>query len=289
MTLTLFTLPRRFEGPFATLQHNALASWRALEPSPELILFGNDDGTADAARQYDAQHRPELARNELGTPLVDHLFRTATKHTRTPYQGFVNTDIILDPGLTALVARITAWRPRVLIISRRWDFDLTEPVDFRTPGAFTALAARARTEGKIYDHHGMDVFIFPTGQFDSMPPFSIGWPGAKYDNWLVCAARRAGLPVVDISHALTNLHQNHPIGAPNPAKAREHWVSLDLLGGHGCCYNILDATHTVSPDGAIVPVRRHWPDHRRNLFRLAQRLRYRARRRLLGFTYASKT
>ncbi len=289
MKLTLFTLPRRFEGPFATIQHNALASWHALQPTPELILFGNEIGTAEAANRYRATHLPSLERNALGTPLVNHLFTAATLRTHTRYQGFVNTDIILDPGLTALTGQIMAWHPRALIISRRWDFDLNEPIDFSNSAAFPALASRARHTGALYDHHGMDVFIFPTGQFDTMPPFSVGWPGAKYDNWLVYAARRAHLPVVDVSYALTNLHQNHPTGTPNPAKAKEHEISLDLLGGHGCCYNVLDATHTAMPDGRILPNPRHLPDFKRQLFRFAQRLRYRVRRRLFGFTYAKKT
>ena len=27
--------------------------------------------------------------------------------------------------------------------------------------------------------------------FTKMPPFSIGWPGAKYDNWMIWYAKRA--------------------------------------------------------------------------------------------------
>jgi hypothetical protein len=288
MKLTLFTLPKGFEAAYATKQHNALKSWRALLPTPEIILFGDETGTRQAADKYGALHLSSLERNELGTPLVNHLFRTATHHTRTPYQGFVNADIILDPHLPLVIQRILAWRPRVLVISRRWDLDLEEPVDFSTPDAFQPLATRARKTGTLYSHHGMDLFIFPTGAFDHMPPFSVGWPGAKYDNWLVYAARRSGMPVVDVTHALTNIHQNHPAGAVNQAKAREHWISLDYLGGHGCCYDILDATHTVRPNGSLVRNRLSPRRITRILFRLAQRLRYRSRRRFLGFSYAAK-
>jgi hypothetical protein len=208
--LTLFTLPRPFAEPFDRIQHNALASWAALTPAPQIILFGNELGTGEAATKHAALHIPEVERNALGTPLVNHLFRTATAHTATPYQGFVNADIILDPQLPVLVDKIVSWQPRALIVSRRWDLDLSEALVFFQGTTFSTLAQRARTTGQLYCHHGMDVFIFPTGMFDDMPPFSVGWPGAKYDNWIVYSARHRGIPVVDITDAVTTIHQNHP-------------------------------------------------------------------------------
>lgn len=286
--LTLFTLPKPFVPPFDTIQHNALRSWTALKPTPRLILFGDEAGTREAAAQFGAAHIPEIARNELGTPLVDQLFRTATERAATPYQGFVNADIILDPSLPALLEKVFAWNPRALIVSRRWDVDIKESIAVETPGIFAQLADQARREGQLYSHLGMDVFIFPTGFFDHMPPFSIGWPGAKYDNWMVYAAHRRGVPVVDVTDALTNIHQNHPSGTANNAKACEHWINLDHLGGHGCCYDILDATHGVGPDGVIRRSKRSRENLQRDLFRLMQRARYRFRRRVLGFRYAER-
>jgi len=287
MQLTLFTLPKRFDGVFATIQHNALKSWLELKPTPEIFLFGDESGTREAAALYGLRHFPELAVNALGTPLVNHLFRTATQYTRTPYQAFVNADIILDPGLPDLLDKVIAQKSRSLIVSRRWDIDLNEPLATDQPGWFERLAQRVRREGELYSHHGMDLFVFPTGFLDHMPPFSIGWPGAKYDNWMVYAARKKGVPVVEVTHALTNIHQNHPTGGtPNPAKALEHWINLDLLGGHGCCYDILDSTHIVTAEGALQRRRPDANDRRREAFRLVQRLRYKLRRHLLGFRYA---
>jgi hypothetical protein len=284
--LTLFSLPRPFVGPFDRIQHNALASWAALTPTPKVILFGNESGTREAATNHTALHLPEVERNILGTPLVNHLFRAATSHASTPYQGFVNADIILDPRLPALIDKITSWQPHALIVSRRWDLDLSETLDFSQSNTFSTLAQRAHTTGQLYSHHGMDVFIFPTGMFDDMPPFSIGWPGAKYDNWIIYSARCRGIPVVDITDAVTTIHQNHPSGGnARPEKAQEHWISLDLLGGHGCCFDILDATHIVTSDHKITRRRKSLVEQRRRIFRLAQRLRYRFRRQFLGFSY----
>lgn len=287
MELTLFTLPRSFEPPFDTLQHNALESWTTLNPRPSLLFFGSEKGTSDAARRYGAEHIPIVATNSLGTPLVDDLFRTATQHTQTRYQGFVNSDIILDPRLTEVLERVFAWRTNALIVSRRWDLPIDQPIDFSPANWFSPLQKRARMRNELYSHHGADVFVFPTGTFDDMPPFTIGWPGGKYDNWLIYSARRRGLPVVEITEALTNIHQTHPTGDPNPAKLQEHWTSLDLLGGHGCCFDLLDATHSVGADGVLRWNRPTWQDMRRRAVRLAQRCRYQFRRKLYNFSYAA--
>ena len=291
MSFTLFSLPKAFRPPYDQIQDNALRSWLALTPRPHVLLFGDEPGAADAAARHGVRHVPSVARNSLGTPLVDHLFRTATSLTTTPYQAYINADIILDPALPALLEKIHAAHPRALIVSRRWDLDVHESLLFTAglqSSSFTALANRARTQGTLYSHHGMDVFIFPRGLLDHMPPFSIGWPGAKYDNWMIYAARRLRVPVIDITAAITLIHQNHPTGpaSADPAKAREHGINLDLLGGHGCCFDILDATHIVSPDGKLHRTPRTRELLRRDAFRLAQRLRYRFRRHLLGFRYA---
>jgi hypothetical protein len=288
MKLTLFSLPKPFTGLYATIQRNAIQSWLQLEPRPDIILFGDEPGTAEIAREFGLHHEPHLERNQIGTPLVNSLFRRATELSSTTHQCFLNADIIVDPNLPTALAAVFSWRRQALLVSRRWDFNLTELIAIDRPGWFASLAKKVRAEGELYSPLGMDVFIFPTGFFDHMPAFSVGWPGAKYDNWLIYAARQKRIPVVDLTPALTNIHQNHPSGggSTSPAKAREHWISLDYLGGHGCCFDVLDATHQLTPEGKLQRINRwHRETLRRDTFRLAQRWRYRMRRHLFGFRY----
>jgi hypothetical protein len=73
--LTLFAIPKHFRGHIATIQRNAIASWTRLNPRPEIMLFGNEDGAAETARELGLRHFPEVARNEFGTPLLGDLFR----------------------------------------------------------------------------------------------------------------------------------------------------------------------------------------------------------------------
>ena len=72
--LTLFTTPKPFSGRAATAQRNSLRSWSLLDPVPEIIVFGRDEGVAEAAAEVSAIHIPDIACNEHGTPLVNALF-----------------------------------------------------------------------------------------------------------------------------------------------------------------------------------------------------------------------
>ena len=48
--LSMFALPKPFKGHIGVIQRNAIASWARLPSKPEIILFGDEEGTAQAAR-----------------------------------------------------------------------------------------------------------------------------------------------------------------------------------------------------------------------------------------------
>ncbi|NLE84605.1 MAG: glycosyl transferase family 2, partial [Chloroflexi bacterium] len=69
--LTLFTAPKPFVDPFTSLiQHNALRSWQALGEEVEIVVIGNEEGIAEATKEYAFTHRPDVKVNHLGTPLI---------------------------------------------------------------------------------------------------------------------------------------------------------------------------------------------------------------------------
>ena len=70
MPLALFSLPKPFRGHEGVIQRNALRSWAGLPGSPELLVFGGEDGAAEAAAAVGARAVPEVARNEQSTPFV---------------------------------------------------------------------------------------------------------------------------------------------------------------------------------------------------------------------------
>jgi hypothetical protein len=65
--LTLFTTAKPFVGHSAIIQRNALKSWTLLHPNVEVILFGDDAGAAETARELRLRHEPYVARSEAGS------------------------------------------------------------------------------------------------------------------------------------------------------------------------------------------------------------------------------
>ena len=74
MPFTIFALPKAFEGHFKTIQTNALESWLALRPKPEIILFGNDPGVHQTAHKYGLRHSPDDCAQPMGNALGQSSF-----------------------------------------------------------------------------------------------------------------------------------------------------------------------------------------------------------------------
>jgi hypothetical protein len=62
--ITLFTIPKAFQGHNQVIQLNAIRSWTFLHPQCEIILFGNDAGTAELATELHLTHIPGVDKNE---------------------------------------------------------------------------------------------------------------------------------------------------------------------------------------------------------------------------------
>ena len=73
--LSFFTIPKPFAGHIGVIQRNALASWRAVLPGAEIVVFGDEPGAGDAAAAVGARFVPDVERNEYGTPLLGSTFR----------------------------------------------------------------------------------------------------------------------------------------------------------------------------------------------------------------------
>lgn len=62
--LTLFAIPKPFIGNIGVIQRNAIGSWTRLGAGCEVLLFGDEAGTAEIAREHGVHHVPDVARNE---------------------------------------------------------------------------------------------------------------------------------------------------------------------------------------------------------------------------------
>jgi hypothetical protein len=249
--LTIFGIPKAFEGHFGIIQRNAIQSWMRLTPSCQIILFGDERGTAQVAAEFGLLHIPTVERNEFGTPLLNSVFNQAEKAATQPTLCFVNSDIILMSDFLPVVQRVLAERDRFLLVGRRRTLAVKEPLLFED-GWDAKLLARAKAEGHLDNNTAIDYFVFRPGIWGEIPPFAIGRPA--YDNWLVYQAnQREGVSVVELTECVTVIHQDHsrahPGGVDGLRQGPEGQRNLALAGGYTHGHTIWDSKYKLTSKG----------------------------------------
>ncbi len=208
--LTIFAMPKAFTGHTATIQRNAIRSWRRLDPAPEILLFGNEPGIREMAEEVGARHIPEVDRNEFGTPRVDRLFQAAQDLAGHEVLAYVNADMILLPDFVQGVQTVQERLSGFLLIGQRWDLPILHEIDFDNPQWRNSLRQQMQSQAMLHAECGLDYFVFRTGLWPQIPPFAIG--RTAWDNWLVMDPRKRGIPVVDGTESITAVHQDHDYG-----------------------------------------------------------------------------
>ena len=249
--LTLFAIPKAFVGEFAALQRNAIVSWTLLKPATEIILFGDEDGTAKLAHELHLQHVPEVAVNEYGTPLLDDLFAKAQALASGSLLAYVNADIILMDDFTKEVSRVSRRKKPFVLGGRRSNLAVEGVLAFEA-GWQDRLRSEVRIRGRLGASTGIDYFVFPKGTWNEVPPFAIG--RTMWDNWLLYYARARRYPVIDASETITVVHQLHgyshlPPQADTAWKGPETHRNWDLARGIQYAFTLDDATHRLTPGG----------------------------------------
>lgn len=277
--LTLFALPKSFRGHIDVIQRNAIRSWIELRPQPEILLFGDDEGTAEIAQEFGLRHIPNIRRNEFGTPLVSDLFQQAQSAASHDTLCYVNSDIILLADFPQAVERVARFRDKFLMVGRRLDLDLAEPIPFDANGWEASLRSRALSQGTMNIARSIDYFVFPRSLYPPLPAMAIGrfW----WDNWLIWKAHALGAAVVDATAVVLAIHQNHDHS--HYSGGREAMLEGEEASRNcrlGCetnpgdfenglywryFYTIDDATHVLERD-SIRPTSRHtWKMVKRTL------------------------
>jgi hypothetical protein len=248
--ITLFTIPKAFQGHNNIIQLNAVRSWMSLRPRCEIIFLGNDAGTSDLAAELGISHYPDIDCNEYGTPLISSIFSQATKYSRTDTMCYINADIILLNDFLPSVRRVL--RKRFLIVGRRWDLDIDELINYNDPDWEKQLRERVRKNGVLHASSGIDYFCFPKGLYEDIPPFAIG--RGSWDNWLLFRARQLKTPIIDATAAITAIHENHDYshlkdGANHFTKGIEMKPNLEMAGGVNHLFSLDYATHLLTGQG----------------------------------------
>ncbi len=249
--ITLFATPKPFQGHIAVIQRNAMKSWTLLRPRPEIILFGEEEGTAETAKELGLRYFPQVERNSYGTPLISDIFSKAGQLSSQQYLCYVNSDIILMSDFMEVLQRVSSWRSRFLVVGRRWDFAQKELLSFEA-GWEPKLRQAVQQHGKLHGIAGIDYFVFSKGLFGEIPPFAIG--RTVWDNWLVYRSRAVKAPLIDATEGLTAVHQNHDyshkaLGYDDVWKGPEAQTNWELAGGTEHVFAISEATHKLTAKG----------------------------------------
>lgn len=250
--LTICASPKPFRGHFGVIQRNAIASWTHLTPAPQVILFGDSEGTAEIASEFCLQHVSHPESNEFGTPYLRSLIAEAENLARHDALCYVNADIILTAGFEAAVRQVREKMKSFLMVSRRMNLRIDDTLCFDADWR-ARLNREIAACGVLGDHTAIDLFVFPKGFYRDIPPLVIG--RAWFDQWMIKAALEQHHPVVDTSLLLPIVHQMHDYshveGGLNWAYGGvEAERNLVFCGGKHA-YTLLDVTHALSSDGRI--------------------------------------
>jgi len=257
--LTLFSTPKPFTDPhIAMIQHNAIRSWTLL-PEVEVILLGEETGLTEAARELGVKHIPNVERNESGTPLISSMFQRARENSHSDLLCIVNADMILLPDFLEAAKRVVKLKDNFVLLSQRWDMDITTPIDF-AEGWQSRLESAVRTRGQLHRPAGSDFFLFPKPCYQDIPNFTIGRAG--WDNWMIYKARQQKWPVIDCTPSVMIVHQNHDYGHLPGGKSHYEHPDTDenirLAGGQANIrYTILDSTYQLV-NGKLIRPKMTW-------------------------------
>ena len=245
--ITLFSAPKPFTNPhIAMIQRNAIKSWTLL-PDVDVILLGEEDGLAEVAKELGVKHIPNVVRNGAGVPLISSMFQLARENSNSELLCIINADMILMPDFVEAARRSCMLRDEYVLLSQRWDYDITSPIDF-AEGWQSRLREDVRKQDQLHRPAGSDFFLFPKSCYNDIPDFTIGRAG--WDNWMIYKARKENWAVIDCTPSVMIVHQNHdyshlPGGKPHYEHPETN-ENIRLAGGQANIrYTILDSTHQL--------------------------------------------
>jgi hypothetical protein len=252
--LTIFSTGKPFRGHPGMIQRNAIRSWMLLDPAVEVILFGDEDGAAEISQEFGFKNEREVKRSETGTKYIRHLFERAQQIAKNDILCYSNCDIILMSDFYKAVRQVAAANRPFLMVGRRTNTDVNEPIDFSQPQWEEQLRQRARTTGKLAGEWCADYFVFRRGLYQEIPELVNG--RNFWDNWLIWRAHSLGAMVVDASKVVTAVHQNHdygyhPAGASGVMDDPQTRRNFEIGERGRKLYTIDFATHRLEPRGIV--------------------------------------
>jgi len=253
--LTVFAVPKPFAGHIGVIQRNAVRSWRALHPECQILLCGDEAGSAEAAFELGVERLLDVDTNEFGTPLLSSVFASVEMRADHDLLCYVNADMLLFPDLVDAVRRVTGACDRFLVVGETFDLEVSRDLAVDAAEA-QRLEERARAEGTRRGRKAIDFFVFRRGTLGEVLDFAVGRP--CWDNWVIWRARSLRMPVVDVTDVATVIHQSHEYGHVQHVRG-SRWegpegdANFELMRWEERRFSLDDATHVALVDGGLAP------------------------------------
>ena len=254
--LTIFATPKPFRGHVGSIQRDAIRSWTVLRPRPEIILIGDDEGTEEVCAEYGLRWIAHVERSENGIPLTASVFSLGQSHATYPIVCYTNADVLYGNDFLEAVRGCTEHlrgQP-YLLIGGVWNVRRIPHEALERWAWETELKALAAKFGSFDGRVAMEYFVFPREVRWDFPRLIIGRAG--WDSWIPYQAHKRDIPVVDIGHVMTAIHQDHAREVYRAGKivlqhhSPEDVHNLKLLGFRGR-YWIGDARYRLTAAGTL--------------------------------------
>lgn len=188
----------------AMMQRNAITSWTLLL-GVDVLLIGDDEGTAEFAEEMGVRHIPEVETTKRGTPLVPSLWDVATRNAVSGVLAYVNADIVLLSDFVTATVRVATQKDQFLLVGQRYNTHLRKPIDFT--GDWQAKMREFAARGHLYAECAIDYFVWRGDFWGELPLMAVG--RYTWDNVLIGAAVRHSVDMVDATGSITAIHQLH--------------------------------------------------------------------------------
>lgn len=254
---TIVSVPKAFHGKADIIQRNAIKSWTHLKPRPEIILMGNEEGTAGAASDFGCKNITGIKTNSFRTPLINDIFIQAQRKARHNVIVYVNADIILMQDFCRALRQIRAQKfKNFLAIGQRTNMDVDSVLDLTKSGWQRRLRVAAKEKGELFSPYGIDYFVFPKGLWKDIPALVLG--RFTWDNWLVNRALVNGATLIDLTEVVCAVHQNHEYRhiagkRKNPRSGPEYEANMGIIKDAPYIRNatIKLARHKITAQGIV--------------------------------------
>ena len=245
--LVIVSTCKPFVGEDAQRQRNAIVSWVEAVGPNSVLLVGNEIGVPEICAEFGLLNDAIVERVEGRLPTLSGVLNSPSLEM-AEFICYVNADVLLPVNTLDVVDRVASRFSQFMIVGERWNINLKRavtPDEIRT----RSIEVSARKVGHLPGPHWIDYFIYPQGLLGDIPGMAIA--GGLWDHWLVGRALKNGAAVVDATHVLTAIHQEHSRPDSKLTEDRRRY-NLNMIDDPQMLATIADATHQLSLNGAIL-------------------------------------